>query len=152
MNLFLSTYINKVDKKGRVSIPAPFRSVVKNHDFIGIVIYRSFINNCIEASSIDRINRLSDAIEHMDVFSETRDAFAMSLLGESIRLAFDPDGRVTLPIEMLESLEIENQAAFVGKGKIFEIWSPQELQKHKEQARKISIKHRNELNFNRSEK
>ena len=149
MNLFISTYINKVDKKCRVSIPASFRSVVKNHDFVGIIIYHSFINNCIEACSIERISRLSSAIEQMDVFSETRDAFAMSLLGESIQLPFDQDGRVILPEKMIRKVNIDSQAAFVGKGEIFEIWSPTQLTLHQEKARKISMKHRNELSFNR---
>ncbi len=147
MNLFISTYVNKVDKKGRVSVPAPFRSLIKNNVFIGIIVYHSFINNCIEACSMGRINNLSSAIDTMDVFSESRDAFAMSLLGESVQLAFDPDGRVKLPEVMLNAVEISAKAAFVGKGQVFEIWSPKHLELHRIKARGISIKNRNELTF-----
>lgn len=151
MNLFLSTYINKVDKKGRVSVPASFRSVMKEQELTGIVIRQSFINNCIEACSIKRIESLNKVIEQMDVFSETKDAFAMSLLGESVQLSFDPDGRVLLPSEILHNINVSDQAAFVGKGAVFEIWDPQQLTLYKARAREIAINHRNALNFDKGE-
>ena len=77
MALFLSTFINKIDSKGRVSVPAQFRQSLNNKDFSGIVIYESFVNDCIEGCDIDRIKLLSESIDNLDPFSEERDSFAL---------------------------------------------------------------------------
>ena len=47
MNIFLSKYINKIDKKGRVSIPAGYRGALAKENFNGIIVYPSFKNNFI---------------------------------------------------------------------------------------------------------
>ena len=61
--MFLSTYENKLDKKGRVSVPASFRSYLSNLGYNGVICYPSFNNNCIEAWPQDRIEKISNAIE-----------------------------------------------------------------------------------------
>lgn len=139
MALFLSTFINKIDAKGRVSVPAQFRLSLGNKDFSGIVVYESFINDCIEGCDINRIKRLSDSIDNLDPFSEERDAFAATILGSAIQLAMDADGRVILPENLLKKTAIKDKALFVGKGPTFEIWQPEKfdiyLQKAKASAK-----------------
>src|SRR5687768_12823833 len=103
MALFLSTYTNKVDKKGRVSVPASFRVVLASQNFPGIVAYDSFINPCVEACGMDRIEKLHSQIETLDPFSEEHDAFAATILGGSQQLAFDGEGRVMLPKAMMDA-------------------------------------------------
>ena len=102
MALFLSTYINKVDKKGRVSVPASFRAVLAHQHFGGIVAYASFINECVEACGLDRIERISESIDSLDPYSEERDAFATTILGGSVQLSFDGEGRVLLPESLID--------------------------------------------------
>ena len=46
--MFLSTYENKLDKKGRVSVPASFRSHLSNLGYNGIICYPSFNNASID--------------------------------------------------------------------------------------------------------
>ena len=60
MRLFLSTFTNKVDKKGRVSVPATFRAALSELSFPGIVAYRSFTALCIEGCGMDFMQRLSE--------------------------------------------------------------------------------------------
>ena len=66
--LFLSTYHNRIDKKGRISVPAPFRAALAGQEFSGIVANASFINPCIEGYGMDRIKKLNDRIEALDPF------------------------------------------------------------------------------------
>lgn len=148
MEMFLSTFINKVDKKGRVSVPAQFRQVLKDSSFNGIIIYSSFINPCIEACSIERMIQLTKSIELLEVFSEVRDALSMTLLGESLQLGFDTEGRVLLPEKLIHTTNIKDNAAFVGKGPTFEIWPPEELEFYAQNARKIAKEHRGIIKFN----
>ena len=84
--MFLSTYENKLDKKGRVSVPASFRSYLSNLGYNGIVRFPSFNNQSIEAWPQDRIEKISNSIESLNPFEEKRDFFATSILSESINL------------------------------------------------------------------
>lgn len=145
MALFLSTFTNKVDNKGRVSVPAQFRAALNNQDFSGIIIYQSFINDCIEGCDIDRIKRLSNSIDSLDPFSEERDAFAATILGGAIQLPLDVDGRVILPVNLLKKTAITGQALFVGKGSTFEIWNPDKFNDYLIKAKQSAKDKRNLL-------
>lgn len=138
MNIFLSKYINKIDKKGRVSVPADYRVAFAKERFNGVVVYPSFKNNCIEVCSMSRLEELSKIIQNLDPFSEERDAFETVVLGEAAQLQFDSEGRVILPSYLTEKVDISSQACFVGKGLVFEIWNPELFDKHLESARKIA--------------
>ena len=89
--MFLSTYENKLDKKGRVSVPAHFRSHLSNLGFNSIVCFPSFNQNCIEAWPQDRMEKISDAIDNLNPFEEKKDFFSTSILSESINLIFDTE-------------------------------------------------------------
>lgn len=152
MALFLSTFINKIDSKGRVSVPAQFRLSLANQDFSGIIVYESFINECIEGCDINRIKRLSDSIDNLDPFSEEHDAFATTILGSAMQLPIDADGRVILPENLLKKTVIKDKALFVGKGSTFEIWNPEKFEIHLAQAKKDAKMKRNLLSFNINKK
>lgn len=147
MALFLSTFINKIDAKGRVSVPAQFRLSLANQDFSGIVVYESFVNECIEGCDMERIKRLSDSIDNLDPFSEERDAFATTILGSAMQLSMDQDGRVILPESLLKKTFIKEKALFVGKGSTFEIWEPKRFEDYLVKAKANAKEKRNMLSL-----
>ena len=142
MSIFLSRYINKIDKKGRVSVPADYRSCFAQEKFNCIVAYPSFKNNCIEVCTMSRLEEFSHLIQKLDPYSEERDAFETVVLGESRQLQFDKEGRVNLPEYLTMPVEISDQACFVGKGLVFEIWNPKIFDNHLKSARKIAQKNK----------
>ena len=91
--MFLSTYENNIDKKGRVSVPAQFRSHLSSLGFNSIICFPSFNQQCLEAWPQDRIEKISDAIDNLNPFEEKKDYFATSILSESVNLIFDTEGR-----------------------------------------------------------
>ena len=145
--MFLSTYENKLDKKGRVSVPASFRSYLSSLGYNGVICYPSFNNQSIEACSQDRIEKLSNTIDSLNPFEEKRDFFATSILSESISLQFDSEGRVSLSSKLLKHAKIKNNMLFVGQGKTFQIWEPAIFEKFKVQARKKSNLYRASLKW-----
>ena len=145
--MFLSTYENKLDKKGRVSVPASFRSYLSSLGYNGVICYPSFNNQSIEACSQDRIEKLSNTIDSLNPFEEKRDFFATSILSESISLQFDSEGRVSLSSKLLKHAKIKNNMLFVGQGKTFQIWEPLIFEKFKAQARKKSNLYRASLKW-----
>lgn len=151
MALFLSNFTNKIDKKGRVSVPAQFRLAVSNQDFAGVILYESFINESIEGCDINRINQLSESIDELDPFSETRDAFAATILGGSVQLSFDSDGRVILPASLIEFAKLSDKATFIGKGKTFEIWQPGTFSDYMKEAKSKAKENRGLLRLAKKE-
>ncbi len=149
MALFLSSFVNKIDKKGRVSVPSVYRAALAKQEFAGIVVYPSFVNCAIEACSMDRIEKLSQSIEELDPFSDEYNAFATTILAGSIQLPFDTEGRVILPENLIAETEINGICTFVGKGQTFEIWQPEKFEIYAENARKIARENRHSLNFRR---
>ena len=145
--MFLSTYENKLDKKGRVSVPASYRSYLSNLGYNGIVCFPSFNNQCIEAWSQDRIEKISNAIDSLNPFEEKKDYFATSILSESINLQFDNEGRIILTSKLLKYSKIKNNVLFVGQGKTFQIWEPTSFEKFRVNARKKSNIHRASLKW-----
>ena len=147
MALFLSNFTNKVDKKGRISIPAQFRLALSDQDFAGVVVYESFVNQSIEGCDMKRIRQLSESIDNLDPFSEVRDSFATTILGSAIQLNFDSDGRVVLPEKLLNIADITDKAVFVGKGSTFEIWQPERFEEYAKKAREQAKKNRDLLSL-----
>lgn len=135
MTLFLSTYINKVDRKGRVSVPAPFRNTLSTQEFQGIIVFKSSKHDALEGFGMDRMLDMSERLDEYDMFSNEQDDLASLIFGEARQLPFDGDGRVILPADLAEFCGITDQAAFVGLGKKFQIWSPEKLQSRLDAAR-----------------
>ena len=147
--MFLSTYENKLDKKGRVSVPASYRSHLSNLGYNSIVCFPSFNNQSIEAWPQDRIEKISNAIDSLNPFEEKKDYFATSILSESINLQFDNEGRIILSSKLLKHSKIKNNVLFVGQGKTFQIWEPTSFEKFRVNARKKSNIHRGNLKWER---
>jgi len=145
--MFLSVFENKLDKKGRVSVPASFRSHLSNLGYNGVVCYSSFNNQSIEAWPQDRIEKISNAIDALNPFEEKKDYFATSILSESINLQFDSEGRISLTPKLLKHAKIKNSMLFVGQGKTFQTWEPTAFEKFRVQSRKKSNIHRSSLKW-----
>ena len=145
--MFLSTYENKLDKKGRVSVPASFRSYLSNLGYNGVICYPSFNNQSIEAWPQDRIEKISNAIDSLNPFEEKKDYFATSILSESTNLQFDNEGRILITSKLLKHAQIKNTMLFVGQGKTFQIWEPSNYEKFKVTAKRKSNIHRASLKW-----
>ena len=135
MALFLSTFTNKVDKKGRVSMPAPFRAALTDQLHNGVVLFASNQHPCVEGFDWAKMDEIGDRMDHYDLFSDDQDDLATTIFGESTQLFFDGDGRITLPQNLIDAASISGKATFVGLGRKFQIWSPELFERRKTQAR-----------------
>ena len=150
--MFLSSYENKIDKKGRISVLATFRSHLGSMGYNGFVRYPSFNHPALEACSQDRIEKLSSTIDSLNPFEEKRDFFATSILSESENLQFDTEGRISLSDKLLKHAMIKTNILFVGLGKTFQIWDPKNFEKFKIVARKKAYQNRSNLKWENQQK
>lgn len=145
----MDTITNKVDAKGRVSLPSDYRAIVKELS-TEIVCYRSLSAPCIEGCLEDSLDKLATEIENStDFFSETQDNLTNLIFGDAKRFPFDSTGRIVLTEKLLQHAKITDSAVFVGKGRKFQIWNPENWAKEEARIRAEVLKNRPVLKQNR---
>mgnify|MGYP005662019631 FL=1 len=148
MEKFLSTYHNKIDAKGRVSVPAQFRSVISCDSFDKLFCYPSLDAKAIDSGGEKLANQISDLLDKLDPYSDERDHLSTALFGLSEMIKIDTDGRVILSSSLREHANIDSEVVFVGLGEKFQIWEPNNFKAHLLEARERVKKQRNLLRVN----
>ena len=143
MKIFLSNAINKIDAKGRISIPASFRSVLEFQGYPGVYLFPSFTSNSIDGGGMELINQISKSVERMQLFAEETDALSTSLFADTYNLTYDQDGRISLPENLIIHANLMDKAIFVGQGRKFQIWNPDDFEEFKKKAKIKALEHRN---------
>ena len=134
MAVFLSSFVNRIDKKGRVSVPASFRAALGS-DAAGIVVFKSLQYEALDGCSIAHLELLSESLEKLDLPPETFELIETTIFGGSVQVPFDGEGRVILPASLAQAVGIEEEVAFVGRRKTFQLWNPAKLAAHEDAAR-----------------
>ena len=127
MALFTGTFENKIDRKGRVSLPADFRTELPNNDDRVVYVYRSPNWSALEACDKAFMQRLANSLDQLDMFSDEEDDLSATLVADARRIALDSEGRIILPSLFMKFLNLTNSATFVGRGSRFQIWAPTEF-------------------------
>ena len=149
MGLFLSSYENRLDTKGRISVPAAFRSSLNNENFAGVVLYRSFTHNCIEGVSMSRMEKIANATDDMNMFDGELDDLGAMLFADARPLLFDVTGRIVIPNDLLKHANIHETALFVGRGNSFQIWNPSDFEMAQNKSLERLRKSRPNLKINK---
>ena len=132
MTAFFGTYTNKIDSKGRISVPAPFRAVIQGRGRTSVAIHPSLFEPCLEGAGYDRFEKLLSGLA--DGFVAPSGDEAAELIMEDLRdLPFDGEGRIVLPDEFIAKAALKDQASFVGRGWKFQVWEPAALAAQRQQ-------------------
>ena len=142
MELFVSTFVNKIDKKGRVSLPSIFRSALPKNHSNEIILLKSLRKKTIEGLSVLRVNEIASRINNLDFFSDEHDDFTTSIFSEMIPTNLDKEGRFLLPENLKNFASIKDEATFIGQGYFFQIVNPKT-------ASDLQQKSRERLNLNK---
>src|SRR6202166_674217 len=102
MDRFVSHYMLRLDAKGRVSVPAPFRAVLAHDGFDGLYCYPALDRPALDAGGNALLAEIEALIARYSPYSEEREQFSAALYGTSEILKIDGEGRVTLS-ELLKS-------------------------------------------------
>ena len=135
MDRFVSRFHNRVDSKGRVSVPAPFRAILARDGAEAVYVYPALGVEALDGGGdrlMDEINRLLDALPP---YSDERDQLSTALLGDCEQLKIDGDGRVVLSEALKHHAGIGHEVVFVGVGHKFQIWEPERFAVHQADAR-----------------
>ena len=125
---FVSNITLRLDSKGRVSIPATFRSVLGRDGFEGLYCYPALDRPAVDAGGNALMAEIEALIGRFTPYSEEREEFALALYGTSETLKVDGEGRVMLSESLKRHAGITDSVTFVGLGHKFQIWEPGRFQ------------------------
>jgi len=128
MDRFVSHYMVRLDAKGRVSVPAPFRAVLARDGFDGLYCYPAFERPALDAGGNALLTEIEALMAGLPLYSEQREQFSLALYGTSETLKIDGEGRVMLSEGLKRHAGITEAVTFVGLGHKFQIWEPGRFQ------------------------
>ena len=138
---FIGRYLNKVDKKGRVSVPAGWRPSLISKDFSGIIAQSSLSEKAIDAYPRDYLELLQGKLDLNDPLLEENEYESTVIFGGSV-LSFDSEGRVVLSDSLRNEINLVSEALFVGMGRRFRIWNPKIFNEYLGRAKSYMDKRR----------
>lgn len=136
MGQFLGTHANRLDSKGRVSVPAAFRTTLATFDTGELILRPSHKWPCIEAWPEPAFRDFASRLDQFDAFSDEHDDLAVALFADAQSATPDAEGRIVLNERLAEYAQLVagKPVAFVGFGKIFLIWEPALAQQYLPQS------------------
>ncbi len=139
MNQFLGTHQNRLDAKGRVSVPAPFRTVLRagldNDGPVTLILRPSHKHACIEGWPTAKFEALAAPLNRLNQFSDAHEDLRAALYADAYPVEADKEGRIMLGDDLVEHAGLSGQVAFMGLGDIFQIWDPAAAKARREAAR-----------------
>ena len=133
VDLFLSTFENRIDRKGRLSVPASFRAVLERRRD-PLYLFKSLTEPCLEGCGPERIGQIVDAIDSMDSLS-AEVATLQTMLSSAQEMKLDNEGRMMLSADFVAFAELDDMALFAGIGRSFQIWLPGRYRERETAAR-----------------
>ena len=135
MNRFLSNAVNRIDAKGRVSVPAHFRTVVQQRGYSELYAIRQLDVPALDVGGLDLLDRYEERMKLEDPFLQAADDMSFFVHGDGAFLKLDQDGRITVTDFIREHTGISSEVAFVGRGNFFQMWEPERLRAHGAEVR-----------------
>ena len=147
MDRFVSTFTNKIDAKGRVSIPASFRAVLGRDAYAGgegsgIYCYPSLDAPALDAGGERLAKKIDGLLSGLPDYSDERDQLSVALYSDVQVLNIDGDGRIVVPAGLRQHAGLTTEVAFVGMGDKFQIWEPKAFDAYRTRARGLVQQHR----------
>lgn len=135
MEEFVSSFTNKIDAKGRVSVPASFRTVLAKENSDEIFCHPALDAPALDAGGPRLVKHIRGLLEDLAPYSDEKDQLATALFGESEYLKIDSDGRIVLPQRLRDVVGLTTMVTFVGLGDKFQIWEPGQFEAARQEAR-----------------
>ena len=138
MTQFMGSHHNRLDAKGRVSIPASFRNRLKDaspdRETAQLVLRPSHRHSCIEGWSAADFHQIGAGMGRLDVFSDAQDDLTFAFYADAAELIADKEGRIILPDILASHAGLTDAVVFVGLRDHFEIWEPNAAARRRAEA------------------
>ncbi len=116
--MFLGEYEHSIDTKGRVAVPAKFRTQLEG----GLVVTRGF-ERCLQVYPMEQWQKLSERVSNLSLGAVEARQLRRLLFSSAFDTEVDKQGRIVLPSGLREYAGIGDVAVVAGMNTYFEIWS-----------------------------
>lgn len=132
---FLSHSVKRIDAKGRVSVPAAFRTVLAEEGVQELYCFQDFVFPAISVGGPQLLARFERQIDAADPFSPEANQMSLLIHGGGVFMKLDSEGRLMVTDFIRDFTGITDQVAFVGRGEFFQLWQPQAFEDMQAAAR-----------------
>ena len=119
--MFRGRYFHTIDPKGRLSIPAKFREVLKERYGTNLII--AHFQDCLAAYPHEEWTKLEQKLLELPSLQMEVRNFLRRFVSSGVECEVDGNGRVLLPSSSRELAGLSREAVLVGLMNKFEIWS-----------------------------
>lgn len=135
MDRFLSNATNRIDAKGRVSVPATFRAVLARKGIQELYCLQDFVFPAISVGGPDLLERYERQLTQLDPFSDEANELSLLVHGGGIHMRLDGEGRLMVTDFIRDFTGITSDVTFVGRSDCFQLWQPEAFQAAQAAAR-----------------
>lgn len=127
---FIGKYEAKVDDKGRLVLPAAFKSIMPADEPMRFVIKKDIFENCLEMYTYSEWERQSEEVKsRLDFFRKEHAMFWRKYMSDRALVQPDPKiGRFIIPKELLERIGVNKDVVFSGNDHKIEIWAKEKFE------------------------
>jgi transcriptional regulator MraZ len=136
--MFLNQYHHSFDDKGRLTIPAKFRTLPE-----GAFVTQGLDKNLMVLPP-DAFQVIYERLMTMSLTEPSARLLRRAILGNALQVTLDNAGRILISQNLREFAGLQGEVVFVGQGDYFEIWSSAEWQ---EQVAQVNDTENNSKRF-----
>jgi len=131
--MFIGEYNHNLDDKGRLAIPAKFRTILKK----GAVVTKG-LDNCLFLYSKEQFEIIAKKFAALPISQAKARAFSRHMLAGAMDLEFDNQGRITLPEYLRDFSGLKKKIIVAGLYNHLEIWDEAAWNRYKGENEKNS--------------
>lgn len=141
-NYFIGEYRHQLDDKGRLAVPAKFRTNLKK----GAIVTKG-LDGCLFLYTPGEWQKLVDKLNQLPVSSTNARAFTRLMLAGAMDVTVDSQGRINLPNYLIEfaGLKTKEMTVVAGLMNRLELWSETAWEAYKKKTEPDSEKLAEEL-------
>ncbi|MBQ6253906.1 MAG: protein mraZ [Bacteroidales bacterium] len=130
MITFIGEYTSKIDDKGRMVFPSPFKSLMDPEGDMRLVVKKDIFAPCLEMYTFEEWERQSEKVKSkLNIFNRAHAAFWREYMRDRAVVEPDPKlGRVSIPKKLLESIGVTKEVVFSGNDYKIEIWAKEKYE------------------------
>jgi len=121
--MFRGLSSGQMDSKGRITIPANYRTMMVEEASGSLVVTIDPEERCLLLYPFPAWQVIEEKLESLPSFQPAARRIQRLLMGHATELELDRQGRILLPKLLCDYAEIDRTAILVGQGKKIEIWS-----------------------------
>ena len=115
--MFIGEYAHSIDEKGRIAIPAKFRSLLST----GAVVTRG-LDHCLFLYTLAEWKKLAEKLASLPISQKNTRAFARMMLAGAMDVMVDRQGRLMVPEYLRTYAGIQKKVVVAGLYNRLELW------------------------------